>query len=445
MADTAGEATAAPRRGGRGRRALARALVVLGASLIVVSAHANFVRYEALDTGQFRETSRLLIADEEIQAQVAATLVEALYESVDVTAELEDQLPDDLQGLAGPIAGLSRELADRAARELVARPAAQTAWVEATVLAQRELSTVLAGETTRIGTAGGDVTLDLRPLITRLGDRLSLVSDLGDRLPEDAGTIVILQSDELKTAQDVTQALKVVARWIWILALAAWAGALWLAQGRRRAELRAIAIAAVITGFLLLVIRALAGRYVVDSLVSSESVEPAAQEAWDIVTRLLEGSGWSLVLVGIVTLAGVWLAGPSGLSRGLRLALAPWLRRPELAFGGAGALYLLLLLWQPTPQFGRLLWVIVAAVLAGVGTELLRRQVAREHPDAVAVDWIGVARERYDDRQPERRGGAPEAGHAAELERLAALHARGVLTDAEFAAAKAALLVPPAE
>ena len=99
---------------GRSRRVFARALVVVGIVLAIVSALANFVRYEALDESQFNETSRLLIANEEIQSQVAGALVNGLYENIDVSAELADQLPPNLQALAGPIAGISRELADRA-------------------------------------------------------------------------------------------------------------------------------------------------------------------------------------------------------------------------------------------------------------------------------------------------------------------------------------------
>jgi len=88
VADAPTPSTASPRPPGRGRRTLARALVVVGVLLAVVSGLANFVRYEALDNDQFRETSRLLISNEEIQGQVAATLVDALYTNIDVAAEL---------------------------------------------------------------------------------------------------------------------------------------------------------------------------------------------------------------------------------------------------------------------------------------------------------------------------------------------------------------------
>jgi Short C-terminal domain len=435
---------AAP-RAGRGRLVLARSLVVVGIVLAVVSALANYVRYQALDESDFKETSRLLISNDEIQTQVAAALVDALYQNIDVAGELEQQLPENLQGLAGPIAGLSREVADRAAKELLQRPAVQTLWVEATAVSHARLVALLEGDTRFVDTANGDVVLDLQPLVTRLADRFTFLAGAVQQLPTNAARITILESGELETAQDLTHVLEIVAAWIWVFALAAWAAAVWLARGRRRIELRAIAIGLVVAGFLLVAIRALAGDYVVDSLVQSESVKPAASDAWDIVTRLLAGSGWAFVIVGVVALFGIWLAGPGQRARAVLEALAPSLRRPEVAYGTAAVLYLLLLLWQPTPQFGRWLWVLLFAVLGAVGVEALRRQAANEFPDAGDETFVHVLSTKIGGRPSAiRRSDAPtdSSPATAELERLADLHARGALSDDEFAAAKRSLLGP---
>jgi hypothetical protein len=432
---------------GRGRRVLARALVVVGIVLAVVSALANFVRYEALDDSQFNETSRLLIANEEIQSQVAVALVNGLYENIDVSAELEDELPANLQALAGPIAGISRELADRAAQKLLERPAAQALWVTALGVSHDRLVALLQGDTRLVDSTGGAVVIDLEPLVAQLAERFSFAADAISRLPPDAARITILESGQLDTAQKVTHWLEVVANWIWVLALAAWAAAIWLARGRRRVEVRAIAIGLVVTGFLLVALRTLLGNYVVDSLVQSESVKPAASEAWDIVTRLLAGSGWSLVIVGVVTLVGVWITGPGRRATAARGVLAPSLVRPEVAYGTAIVLYLLLLLWQPTPQLGRWLWVVVFAVLGGVGLEVVRRKAAHDFPDAGGrPSAVGQVTERVGDWWGERGRSdvAPQpANISAELERLTALHASDALSDDEFTAAKRALLNPP--
>ena len=51
---------------------------------------------------------------------------------------------------------------------------------------------------------------------------------------------------------------------MWLLALAVAALAIWLARGRRRLELRALAIGLLVVGLLLLAVQRLAGSYLVD-------------------------------------------------------------------------------------------------------------------------------------------------------------------------------------
>ena len=108
-------------------------------------------------------------------------MVDALYNNVDVSSELESKLPANLQGLAAPIAGLSRELADRAAIELLARPRIQNAFVELSSAAQAQFIAVLHGDTKVLDTSNGNVVLDLRPLVLKLGDRFGFVDNLARR------------------------------------------------------------------------------------------------------------------------------------------------------------------------------------------------------------------------------------------------------------------------
>lgn len=420
----------------RGRIVLARTLTVIGILLLVVSMLANYVKREALDEGRFRATSRALIADDAIRSQVAATLVDQLYTNVDIADSLAGKLPDNLQGLAGPIAGIAREAADRTAQQLLQRPRVQDAFVNATSLAQKQFIAVLDGNTKILDTTGGKVVLDVRPLVLDLGDRFSFIPDLAQRIPESAARVTILESDQLSTAQDLTKALRAVASWVWVLVLAAWGAAIWVARGRRRIETRAIAIGIVVAGFLVLVVRTLAGRSLVDELVVSDSVKPAVSNAYDILTRLLVGAGWTAVIVGLVALIGVWVTGAGVRATSLRRALAPYLRRPEIAFGALVVAYLLLLWWQPTPQFGYAINILIFFVLALIGLEVIRRQAAREFPDAEAGSPLAAIRGAFDSaRKP-----AATTDTTSELERLAGLHAAGELDDAEYAAAKRRLL-----
>ena len=103
--------------------------------LLVVSLLANFVKREALDRDNFRRPPSELIANDEIRNQVAATMVEQLYANVDVSASSRTA-PEELQGPLGPDRRHLARAADRAARELLERPAVQQLFVTASSTAQ---------------------------------------------------------------------------------------------------------------------------------------------------------------------------------------------------------------------------------------------------------------------------------------------------------------------
>jgi hypothetical protein len=418
----------------RGRAIAARILVILGILFLVISLLSNFVKREALDKDNFRSTSEELIANDEIRNQVAAAMVETLYANVDVSAQLKDQLPQNLQRLSGPIAGIARDAADRGAREVLARPRVQQLFVDLSSTAQQELVKVLDNKTELLDTTNGNVVLDIRPLVLKLGERFQFVSNLDQRIPQKAGQITILRSDQLSTAQNVTQWLKAVADWIWVLVIVFWAAAVWLVRGRRRREVRAIGIGIAVTGVLLLIIRSVAGNYIVDKVVVTESVRPAVHQVWEITTDSLAAVAWNAICVGLLTVLGVWLVGPGRQAVALRRELAPRLRRAEVAWPILAVLLLLLLWILPIQDWKN---GLIIAVLAIIGFEVLRRQVARETPVAATSPLVAGARERIAGMR--ESFARPGPSRTEELERLANLHASGALTDEEFAAAKADL------
>jgi len=368
----------------RGRIIGARVLLVVGVLLTVVSILSTYVKREALDPDQFKQTSQELIASPAIQEQVAATMVEALYANVDVSGELTGKLPENLQGLAAPIAGISRELVDRGAQELLARPRAQQTFVEISALSQQQLVKVLHGETRALETSNGNVVLDLRPLVLKLGDRFGFIENLAGKIPQDAAQVTILKSDDLKLAQDVTHWLEQVANFIWILALACWVGAIWLARGRRRQEVRSLGVGLAIVGVIVLLSRWLAGKYFVDNLIQSDAVRPAASDAWRIITDSLAAAGWVALSVGILIAIGAWLVGPGARATSARASLAPLLQRAEVAWG-AFAVLMALIIWVLPIQVFRTTLILV--VMGVIGFVVFRRQLAAESgalPDADA-------------------------------------------------------------
>ncbi len=131
-------------------------------------------------------------------------------------------------------------------------------------------------DTTFIQTEGGAVVLDLRPLVIQIGDQVAVIGKVAERLPESSGRIAIMEESQLEAAQTATKILRSVADWMWLVALVVAALAVWLARGRRRLELRAIALGLVVVGLLMLAVRRFAGDYLVDELAQDDAVKPAA-------------------------------------------------------------------------------------------------------------------------------------------------------------------------
>jgi hypothetical protein len=378
---------------------------------------------------------------------------------VDVASLLEDRLPDDYQSLSGPAAaGLrqaSYEIVDRA----LERPAMQKLWAISLEQSHLTLVQVLEGGGDRVSTDEGIVSLDLRPIVLDTAERIGLRDEVEDRLPQNAGVIEVLRSDELDTAQNAFQLLKALAWLLPILTLLMFALAVWLAGDRRRA-VRRIGITVLVVGVLGLVAARITGNYVVDSLVADTDTRTAAGNAWDILTELLRTSFRWLVLVGVLFLVAAWLAGSGRRATAARRALSPAVRDRVWAYSGLAIVALVLLLSSPVSDFTRLLLLFLLIALGAVWIELTRTQTLHEFPDASAPDFFGDARTRMTswwegrraaEAKPARAVPAPAAGGdvtapaasadmTARLTALSELHARGELTDDEYAAAKSRVL-----
>jgi hypothetical protein len=364
----------------RNRTILVWVLLVLGTLVVLVGSLTLWVKRQALDTDSWVNTSSALLEDDEVRGALSIYIVDELYANLDPAGTLEEQLPENLQGLAGPLAGALRQPAVEAVDRFLQRPRVQDLWERANRSAHEALLRVLEDETRAesISTEGGVVTLDLRTLLVRIGEELGFGEQLESRLPDDAGQITVLRSDQLEAAQTGVRAIKVLSWVIIFVAIILFAGAVWLAR-KRRETLRTVGVALVLVGILLLVIRRVVGNYIVDALSSGESVREAVGSTWVIGTDLLAEVAWAGIIYGLVILIGTILAGPWRYSRRAREALAPSFRsRPEFGWAVLAGLYLLLVLWGPVPALRNWLGVIVLGVLVALGFEAFRRVVLSE-------------------------------------------------------------------
>ena len=431
----------------RSHRKLVVAILVVATLLGLVSVLSIWVKRQALETDTWTNTSTKLLENHEVNEALSAYMVEALYENVDVQGELAGALPPVAKPLAGPAAAGLRTLAGKLASEALGRPRVQALWAEANRNAHALFLEVIEGGGDTLSTEGGAVTLELGPIVERLGAQLGV--DVASKLPPEAAEIQLLQSDQLSTAQDAVNALKGLSLILPLITLALYALAIYLARGWRREAVRAWGISWMLIGLLVLIIRSVAGEALVGSLAGSESVEPAVSAVWDIATSLLRNGGIAMFAYGLVIFAGAVLAGPLGFAKRARRSLAPLLRDRVSAYAAAAFVVLLLLWWGPTEGFRRPLPLLVLLALFIAGIEALRGQTLREFPEE---SW-DTLRERWAERLARRRApsaevatapaagtASPESTRVSELERLVALRDAGALDAEEFAQEKQRLL-----
>ena len=186
----------------RARRVWVWVLIVAASLLALASTLTAWVDRQMLDEQAWRTASAELIEDPQVRDALAVYLVDELYDNVDVAAGLEERLPGDLQGLAAPLAGALRQPATDGVERLLEAPRVQQLFVDASSLAQQKLVNVLEDKTgDGISSGDGTVTVDLGQLLSEVGAEVGLPASALDRLPPDAGTITVMQSDQLAAAQ----------------------------------------------------------------------------------------------------------------------------------------------------------------------------------------------------------------------------------------------------
>ena len=210
---------------GRGRVIGARTLTVIAALLALVGGIAFYVERTVLSEDGFEEIATELIQSDEIRDQVAATAVEQLYANVDVEQEIAARLPEAQKALAPILAGITEQGAQEAATRLLERPRLQEAWVVAATSTQRQVVKLLDDEGKFVRTSDGTIYLDLRPIVVEIGQQSAIATRLAERLPENAGRIKLIDTEQLDTAQTITRILRFLANWLWFVALVVAAGA----------------------------------------------------------------------------------------------------------------------------------------------------------------------------------------------------------------------------
>jgi hypothetical protein len=362
------------------RRWLPWVLVVVAAIVGLVSALNIWVTRQALNTDNWTNSSSQLLANPEIRNAVSVYLVDQIYENVNVSQALANRLPPQAKGLAAPVAAALEQPAVQTADRLLARPRVQALWKEANRRAHTLFMAVIDGKHDVLVSTNGNVVLDLRPLIEQVEQRTGLGARVLQKLPPDAGQIVVMKGNQLETARKGVKVIRVLSFFLFFLVLALFALAAYIARGRRRTVLMGIGTSVFLVGLLVLVARRYGGDYLVNALTSSPDSEKPVSAVWAIETNLLRNVGINALVYGGLVVVAAWIAGPARAAVSLRRWLAPTMREhPSVIYGFVALVLLIVLLTGPTDA-QRIYPLLIVFALAFVGTGVLRRQTLREFP-----------------------------------------------------------------
>jgi hypothetical protein len=231
--------------------------------------------------------------------------------------------------------------------------------------------------------------LKLDPTLASLQTRVTTL--LNRQAVQHPGELVLLKSSQLSGLQDLVSALRSLGFVLPLLSLLLYLGAIYLAKGWRRETLMRAGAGILGAALIILLTRHLLGSAVTDSVAKTDAVKPAITAVWDVISGGLRERALFVLVIGLGFIVGGLLAGPGRHEVAVRRFLAPYLReQPVAVYAVLAFVFLLWLTLLPTiNNVGQVIVVLVLIGLAVWGVEILRRQTAREFPNASTLNPNG--------------------------------------------------------
>ena len=349
-------------------------LIVLGTIVMVFSTLNTWVERRLLDTDSWVDASTALLDDDAVREELTLRLVTALYDNVDVGDAIDDQLPEQLVGLGGPLAGVLRDPLTDTADRLLQTEQVQAVWKEANRNAHGIVVAILEDDASdNLSTTDGVVVIDLGGVLRQVGEQIGLPDGVLDAIPDDAGLFEVVDSDRLESAQSSIKIIKILSVVFFLVVIALFCGAIYLADNWRRAAVRNVGAATALGGFIVLVALRLGIGFVAGK-PDTEGSRAAAKSILTIGTELLRQSAWSEILIGLLIVLGASLIGPARYAKRARHYIAQGFQHSTVGtWIGLAVLALAVLTWSPFSAGGNWLTVLIVLGIIIIGIEALRR------------------------------------------------------------------------
>jgi hypothetical protein len=375
--------------GPRSNRVVVWLLIVLGTVVMVLSTLNTWVERQLLDTDSWVDASGALLDDDAVREELSVRVVNALYENVEVGDAIDERLPEQLEGLGGPLAGVLRDPLTRTADRLLESGPVRVTWEEANRNAHAAVVAVLEDDVgDNISTSGGVVVIDLGAVVVQVGEQIGLPEGVLGAIPEDAGVFEVVDSDRLESAQSAVRVIKILSVVFFLVVVVFYCGAVYLAHNWRREAIRNVGAATALGGFIVLVVLRL-GIGVIANRPDTPGSRAAADSILAIGTSLLRRSAWSEILIGLLIVLGASLVGPALYAERVRHYTARGFgRAPVVTWIGLAVLALAVLVWSPFSAGGNWLTVLIVLALVAVGIEALRRTSLAEEAIRIEAETL---------------------------------------------------------
>ncbi len=325
----------------RWRRVLVAVLVVLGCILAPISVLTVWTKTTLLNTNNYVATVAPLSHNADVQNAIADRVTTTLVTDNNVEQRIVSGLPQQAQFVGPKIADALSSFVHDATLKIVQSDQFSNLWKDANRRAHTQVVALLEGKS-RVGgvvqTNNGQITLDLGPIIQKVNSALeskgiTAFSNAAQNASDQQ--IVLINSDQLKSAQSATNLLQELAIVLSVVTVLCFAVAIWLSPNRRRTILRSgLGLA---LGMAILLIGLNTGRHYYLSALPQRVNRPAATAVYNqllVAMRIALRAAFAFAL--IVVLAA-WLSGPSRSATGLRNGVLHLVRGKGSAGGEASA------------------------------------------------------------------------------------------------------------
>lgn len=280
-------ASAAPPK--RGRRVLAAFFWLLSSLFIMVSGVTVWAHQSVLTSDGWSGLVAGIASDPEVIDNTSQLAVERISDAIGLEDIVTQVLPGDLGLIGSALTGRVEEAISEKVAEVAATEPFQEAFVGVNRVGHDAALALIRDEGKALESTDGTISLNVWPLIgagleglqdagfidaereipdltgfSPSGENVArLESLLGRDLPDDLGTITLVESDRLSRVQTAVRRFDVMAVGFLLLTLVSIALALWLARGRMRMivwlAIGAVAALAVGRGFTRVIIEDITG------------------------------------------------------------------------------------------------------------------------------------------------------------------------------------------